>query len=180
MQEAYSALHEAAEAYDNALFDAYEEVTPFQFVDLDEGEGDEDEGDEAEGDEAEDADEADDDETVEEPSRLALLVRRDYDVVDRAALLAAGREAYGEIWPEGAPDEATADVDRPERAVYQLLHAYGVDGLDGRAEEAGLEPTGGTLWVVDLDEDDETLDEAPFTGVDADRLVYRLDEVYED
>ncbi|MGH8826242.1 MAG: hypothetical protein ACRDVZ_01330, partial [Jiangellaceae bacterium] len=64
------------------------------------------------------------------------------------------------------------------RALYQLLHAYGVDGLDQRAESAGLAPRGGTVWVQALDEADaETLVDDPFGVADEDMLVYRLDEV---
>jgi hypothetical protein len=163
VQDAYSALHEAAEAYDDALFEVYEEVTPFTFAEVPEMTGEE-EG----------------ERETEEAARLGVFLRRDYDVADRTALLAAGRGAYADTWPEDSPADAEADVDLPGRAVYQLVNAYGVDGLDGRAEDAGLDPRGGTLWVVQLDAADDTLVDEPFAAADEERLVYRLDEVYED
>jgi hypothetical protein len=106
------------------------------------------------------------------------MVRRDYGIADPAGLLVAGREAYADLYPGDPPEAAVADVSHPGRALYQLLHAYGVDGLDNRAENAGLAPHGGTVWVQGLVPGDaETLVDDPFGVADEDMLIYRLDEV---
>lgn len=160
VQAAYDALHRASAAYDDALYDAYDEVTPWQYAEAPTVEVD-----------------ADDDDL----SRFSLLVRRDYAVEDLEGLIAAGRTAYTEVWPEDPTEAADADVSTPGRAVYQLIHAYGLDGLAERAEASGLSPYGGTVWVQVTAEADDTLEaDDPFEVVDPDALVYRLDEVYED
>ena len=162
VQRTYEALHRASVAYDDALYDAYDEVTPWQYA-------------EAPVVEVEGGVEAD------ALTRFSLLVRRDYAVDDLGALLAAGRSAYTEVWPDDPAEAAVADVSTPGRAVYQLIHAHGLDGLAERAEASGLAPFGGTVWVQATDEDDDTLEaDDPFEIVDPDALVYRLDEVYED
>ncbi|MFP5347614.1 MAG: hypothetical protein ACLGIA_11385 [Actinomycetes bacterium] len=78
VEAAYRALADAFESYDEALYQAYDEITPFvlyddvederedadvEYVDLDEDDGDEDDGDEDDGDE-DDGD--DDDEDVDD------------------------------------------------------------------------------------------------------------------
>lgn len=161
VQSAYTALRHAAERYDDLLFDLRDEVTPWEFpegphVDV----------------EFEDPD--------AEPESVGVFVRRDYDIGDTGELLGAGREAYADLYPTQPLEAAVADVSHPGRALYQLLHAYGVDGLDQRAQSSGLVPRGGTVWVQELvDGDPETLVEDPFGVVDDDLLIYRLDEVIE-
>ncbi|AYY13480.1 hypothetical protein EF847_13050 [Actinobacteria bacterium YIM 96077] len=161
VQATYTALRHAAQQYDDLLFELRDEVTPWEFpdgphVDI----------------EYEDAD--------AEPSAVGVFVRRDYDIADTDELLGAGREAYGELYPTDPLEAAIADVSHPGRALYQLLHAYGVDGLDQRAEGAGLTPRGGTVWVQELAEGDpDTLVGEPFDVVDEELLIYRLDEVME-
>ncbi|WP_166350335.1 hypothetical protein [Phytoactinopolyspora limicola] len=159
VQAAYTALRHAAERYDDLLFELREEVTPWEFpegphVDI----------------EYEDPD--------AEPASVGVFVRRDYDIVDGDELLRAGREAYGELYPAHPRQAADADVNHAGRALYQLLHAFGVDGLDQRAEPSGLLPRGGTVWVQELtDGDGDTLVDEPFAVVDDEMLIYRLDEV---
>jgi hypothetical protein len=173
VQDAYDALRTAAEAYDEILFEVYDEVTPFDFS-------------------AGAESTADGDEEVEDlplvPDTLSVLLRRDYDVVDPDMLVIAGRAARAEVdgaarlatadddLPEGALDIADADDAQVGSAIYHLVHAYGVDGLHVRAEEIGLEPTGGTLWL--LDELDGEIDDDPFGGIDEEKLRLRLDELY--
>lgn len=159
VQRTYGVLRTAAERYDDLLFTVYEEVTPWEF---------------AEGPETE----TEYEDVFAEPERMALLLRRDYLLIDSDALLAAGRAAYSELYPNEPAEAAESDVSHPGRAVYQLLHAYGIDGLDARAGEAGLFPEGGTVWVQGLHPDDETLEDDPFGVADEDLLIYRLDEVY--
>jgi hypothetical protein len=161
VQAAYTALRHAAQRYDDLLFEALDEVTPWEFpegphVDI----------------EYENAD--------AEPGAVGVFVRRDYDIAGHDELLQAGREAYAELYPAHPSEAAEADVSHAGRALYQLLHAYGVDGLDLRAEASGLLPRGGTVWVQELTEGDtETLVDEPFAVVDDDMLIYRLDEVIE-
>jgi hypothetical protein len=171
VQDAYDALRSAAEAYDELLFEVYDEVTPFDFSAGAESDGDGD---------------------VEElplvPDTLSVLLRRDYDVVDPELLVQAGRAARAEVdgaarlptvdddLPDGAVDVADSDDAHVGSAIYHLVHAYGVDGLHVRAEEIGLEPTGGTLWL--LDELAGEIDDEPFAGIDEEKLRLRLDELY--
>lgn len=161
VQSAYTALRHAAGRYDDLLFEIRDEVTPWEFpegphVDI----------------EYEDAD--------AEPAAVGVFVRRDYDILDSDELLRGGQEAFQELHPADPKEAAEADVSHPGRALYQLLHAYGVDGLDQRAEASGLTPRGGTVWVQELGEGAaETLVDVPFSVVDDELLIYRLDEVIE-
>jgi hypothetical protein len=159
VQAAYTALRDAAERYDDLLFTLLDEVTPWEFP----------EGPHLDA-------EYKDVEAV--PGVLGVLVRRDYSLVDDDALLGAGRDAYAELHPDEPEEAAVSDVSQPGRALFQLLHAYGVDGLDERAEDAGLRARGGTVWVQTLDDEDAaTLVDDPFGVADEEMLVYRLDEV---
>ncbi|PSK98710.1 hypothetical protein CLV30_11993 [Haloactinopolyspora alba] len=159
VQSAYTALRQAAERYDDLLFDLRDEVTPWEFP----------EGPPT-------GLEYEDDGAV--PGTVGVLVRRDYTIGDGDALLGAGREAYGELYPDDPMESAVADVSHPGRALYQMLHAYGVDGFDERAEDAGLSPRGGTVWVQALPESDsESLTDDPFGVADENLLVYRVDEI---
>jgi len=158
VQEAYEALRDAADAYDDALYDATGEVTPMETP-------------------APSAPVGDSGETTV-PARIGLLLRRDYAVRDVDELLAAAQAAQTQTWPEEAGPVLDVDV-TPGRAVYQLLDAHGVDGLDDLSEDAGLDPVGGTVWVVAQDADDDSLFEEPFEDVDPERVLYRLDEVFE-
>jgi hypothetical protein len=81
--EAYEALAAAADAYDEVLYDAYDEVTPFELPVVERG-----------------VDYPD----TEEPEAVSVLIRRDYVVVDPARLRrqAARVEAGVGAAPEGA------------------------------------------------------------------------------
>ncbi len=160
VQESYDALHRKSETYDDLLFDVYDEVTPWEYAK---------------------APELGDAAAEGELRRFALLLRRDYTLDDADSLLAAGHEAYTEVWPQEQEGTINGDVATPARAIYQLIHAYGPDGLAERAERAGLRPHGGSVWVQAVSEDDDSLDaDDPFAISDEDALIYRLDEVYED
>ena len=162
VQEAYTALRDAASNYDDLLFTLLDEVTPWEF---------------AEGPPVA----AEDEQRNGRLETIALLLRRDYTVADEGALLAAARQAYAELNPDDAQSTAVETVDHAGRALYQLLLAYGVDGLDQRAEVAGLVRHGGTLWMQEIGEDDvATLADDPFGVADEQVLVYRLDEVHAD
>lgn len=162
VQQAYTALRDAASNYDDLLFTLLDEVTPWEF--------------------AEAPPVASEDEQRDgRLETIALLLRRDYTVADEGDLLAAARQAYAELNPDDAGSAAVETVDHAGRALYQLLLAYGVDGLDQRAEVAGLVRHGGTLWMQEIGADDvATLAEDPFGVADEQVLVYRLDEVQAD
>jgi hypothetical protein len=159
VQAAYTTVRTAASRYDDLLFTVLDEVTPWEFP----------EGPQLAA-EAEDGDAA--------PGIVGVMVRRDYTLDDDDALLTAGRGAFAELYPDDQ-HAASVDVSNTGRALYQLLHAYGVDGLDERAELAGLRPRGGTVWVQALDEQDAaTLADEPFGIADEDMLIYRVDEIF--
>ena len=157
VQQAYDAVRQAAEHYDDVLFDAYEEVTPFEFA------------------------QAPVSEVVEGtgvPQRVGVYVRRDYAVRDVEELLEAGQRAVaGTADEDEEPEEG--EVVSAGQAVYALIDTYGVDGLDEVAEDSGLEPVGGTVWVLSEAADDDSIYDGPFDDVDEDRLLLRLDEVVE-
>jgi hypothetical protein len=67
VQAAYDALALAGEIYDDALFSAYEEVTPFGPVESDDEDGDDDEESETDDADDEEADDEDDDLEWEAP-----------------------------------------------------------------------------------------------------------------
>ncbi|TDD98068.1 hypothetical protein [Jiangella asiatica] len=159
VQVAYSRLRNVADRYDDLLFELTDEVTPWEFPE-------------------EPPTDLEFEDPSSEPGLVGVLVRRDYEIDDTDALLVSGREAYGELYPRDPEESAVADVSHPGRALYQMLHAYGVDGLDERAEDAGLRPRGGTVWVQALVPGDEgTLTSDPFAVADEELLVYRVDEV---
>lgn len=166
VQGAYTALREAASRYDDLLFTVLDEVTPWEF---------------AEGPQVEAEVEAEVEEREDGLTTIALLLRRDYSVADDDAMLAAARQAYAELNPDETDAMADSDVNHAGQALYQLLLAYGVDGLDQRAELAGLVRHGGTLWMQEIDAADvSTLAEDPFGVAEEQALVYRLDEVQAD
>lgn len=155
VQEAYDGLREAAESYDDALFDAYEEVTPFEF---------------SPGPLYEPA------EVAEEgvPARVAVFSRRDFAVRSATDLVAAGAEILRE---EGEDEEA--EVLTPVDALALYVDVHGPDLTAQSADEIGLHWLGGTTWLLDQDVDDTTLTGAPFAVVDESRLLHRLDEEVE-
>lgn len=159
VQAAYTRLRNAAERYDDLLFELTDEVTPWEFPEgppLD----------------------VEYEDQAAAPDAVTVMVRRDYGIADPAGLLVAGRQAYAELYPDDPDEAANADVSHPGRALYQMLHAYGVDGLDSRADQAGLAARGGTVWVQAIDRDDaESIVEDPFGIADEEMLIYRLDEV---
>lgn len=157
VQHAYTRLREAAAAYEESLYDAHDEVLPWELPAL-EGLA----GGPAEPDEV---------------TRVGLLLRRDYALADPDALLAAGRAAFRQANPAATGDEAAARIGDGGAALVQLLHANGIDGFDGRAPSAGLAALGGTVWLVAVDEDDTSMGgEEPYAVAAEEELIYRLDE----
>jgi len=152
VQRAYDGLREAAEAYDDALFDAFEEVTPFEFAPA------------SAFDPAASAPEG-------VPTRVAVYQRRDFAVRSASDLVEAGREILLE---EDETDEA--ELLTPVDALALYLDVHGLDAATLTADEIGLFPVGGTMWLVDQDVDDETLGTAPFGAIDDLRVLHRLDD----
>ena len=147
---AYDALREAAESYDDALFDAFEEVTPFEFssgplFDVLE---------------------------VEQPGvpvRMTVLQRRDFAVRTANDLVEAGRQVLRE---EGEDEGDLTAVD----AFALYLDTHGLDETVAMADDLGLHWLGGATWVLDQDATDETMRNAPFSAVDESRLLVQFEE----
>jgi hypothetical protein len=151
--EAFNQLAAAAEAYDELLYDRYDEVTPFEIPGTDD--------------------------TLppytgpEEPNALSVLIRRDYAVVEPQRLLAQAErvEAADE---EGAPEPAAGSV---HGALGVLFGEFEPDEIASRHKEFGLEEGDSTLWVVAAEEPAEPGEwlETPFEQVDPQRVVCRFD-----
>ncbi|MFJ8231116.1 hypothetical protein ACIQ9E_14345 [Streptomyces sp. NPDC094448] len=155
--DAFNALAVAAEAYDERLYDRYDEVTPFEIP------GAEDALPPYAGPEA--------------PKALSVLIRRDYAVVEPQRLLAQAQriadiEAVDDSGP-GAGRPAGASV---HTALGVLFGEYEPDEIATRHKEFGLEEGDSTLWVSagdELPEPGEWL-AAPFEA-DAQRVICRFD-----
>ena len=151
VQDAYAALHAAAEVYDDLLFEVHDEVTPFSFVSAP-----------VEGPEA------------GEIGSISVVARRDYDIVDGEQLLSIGRSLFAS---DQEAAEVVDSVDDLPSAVAVLFDRYELEGFDARAEESGLLPAGATTWVLPglPPRGDEDWLDAPFVAVaDAD-VIYRID-----
>lgn len=60
---------------------------------------------------------------------LSAVGRWDFNVEDADALIAAGREARREAYPDESDEERGEAVERPEQAAYEIAHARGWDAL---------------------------------------------------
>ncbi|MFC8805231.1 hypothetical protein ACFT9J_17440 [Streptomyces anthocyanicus] len=150
--DAFNELAAAAEAYDELLYDRYDEVTPFEIPGED---------------------------TLppytgpEEPSALSVLIRRDYAVAEPQRLMAQARRV--EAADEEAPDvEASGTV---HGALGLLFGEFEPDEIASRHKEFGLEEGDSTLWVTAADESADPGEwlQAPFEEVDPERVVCRFD-----
>ncbi|OIV38434.1 hypothetical protein BIV57_05965 [Mangrovactinospora gilvigrisea] len=155
---AYEALAAAADAYDELLYDAYDEVTPFDVV--------------AEGHEQAAPGAA------EEPEAISVLIRRDYLVAEPERLVAqAARVVERDADGGGEPPETVHE------ALGVLFGEYEPDEIASRSEEYGLEDGDSTLWVAAAEPSDagEWLAE-PFDDADESTVICRFDvsSVYED
>ncbi|MFE2508551.1 hypothetical protein ACFXC9_08775 [Streptomyces naganishii] len=153
--EAFNQLAAAAEAYDELLYDRYDEVTPFEIPG---------------------------DDTLppytgpEEPHAISVLIRRDYTVAEPQRLLAQAErvEAADSEAGVGAGGDASGTV---PGALGVLFGEFEPDEIASRHKEFGLEEADSTLWVTASDEPSDPGEwlETPFEHVDPDRVVCRFD-----
>lgn len=130
VQGAYLELRAAAAAYDDLLYNAHGEVTPFDLPDLPDDDAEQD-ADEEGGEVVADSGGG--------PPRLALLARWDFTVADADLLRATAAAAVGE------------EVASPGVALAALSAAQGHSRIADvqAAAAAGLRWHGATTWVVE-------------------------------
>ncbi|MFD4956310.1 MULTISPECIES: hypothetical protein [unclassified Streptomyces] len=153
--EAFNQLAAAAEAYDELLYDRYDEVTPFEIP------GD---------------DSLPPYTGPEEPNAISVLIRRDYAVAEPQRLLAQAQrvEAADSDAVLGTAEGASGTV---HGAIGILFGEFEPDEIASRHKEFGLEEGDSTLWVTAADEPADPGDwlDAPFEHVDPERVVCRFD-----
>ncbi|MBX9426167.1 hypothetical protein [Streptomyces lateritius] len=155
--EAFNALATAAEAYDEILYDRYDEVTPFEIPGADGAlppyTG------------------------PDEPHALSLLIRRDYAVAEPNRLLAQARRLAEIDGDPDAPGPAARAGASPLAALGVLFGEYEPDEIASRHKEFGLEEGDSTLWVTAADELPEPGEwlNAPFEHADPERIICRFD-----
>ncbi|WP_018549190.1 hypothetical protein [Streptomyces sp. LaPpAH-108] len=153
--EAFNQLAAAAEAYDELLYDRYDEVTPFEIPGGD--------------------DSLPPYAGPEEPHAISVLIRRDYAVAEPQRLLAqAQRVEAAEYESAGLDDEAAATV---PGALTILFGEFEPDEIATRHKEFGLSEGDSTLWVTAAEEAAEPGEwlEAPFEQLDPQHVVCRFD-----
>ncbi len=150
VQAAYDALREAAESYDDVLFDGFDEVTPWEFVEP----------------QVYDAMEV---EHPGVPSRVSVLVRRDFAVHSAADLVEAGRRVLRE-------EDEDDDTLTATEALAIALEAHGLDEIATAADAMGLRWLGGTTWLVEQQVEDDSIRTAPFSAADETRVLHRFIE----
>ncbi|MFE0679028.1 hypothetical protein [Streptomyces sp. NPDC058867] len=152
--EAFNLLATAAEAYDELLYDRYDEVTPFEIPGTDDGlppyNG------------------------PEEPNALSVLIRRDYTVAEPQRLLAQAQRVEAADYDADSDGEASGTV---HGALGILFGEFEPDEIASRHKEFGLEEGDSTLWVTAADEPADPGDwlEAPFEQLDPQQVVCRFD-----
>ncbi|MBU7599846.1 hypothetical protein JGS22_020000 [Streptomyces sp. P38-E01] len=155
---AFNELAAAGEVYDALLYDAHDEVTPFEIPG---------------------ADSLPPYMGPDDPSAMSVLVRRDYTVAEPLRLLAQARRIS-----ELDPDSVDAEEEDGEEAGSSVHAALGVlfgefepDEISTRHKEFGLEEGDSTLWVLAADEPAEAGEwlSAPFDAADPERVICRFD-----
>jgi hypothetical protein len=150
--EAFNRLAAAAEAYDELLYDRYDEVTPFEIPG---------------------GEEMPPYTGPEEPNALSVLIRRDYAVAEPQRLMGQARriEAAGD---DSAGEDRAGTV---HGALGILFGEFEPDEIASRHKEFGLEEGDSTLWVVAADEPADPGEwlEAPFEQADPQRVICRFD-----
>lgn len=154
--EAFNQLAAAAEAYDELLYDRYDEVTPFEIP------GAEDTLPPYTG--------------PEEPNAVSVLIRRDYAVAEPQRLLAQAERVEAADSEDAARTGARASG-TIHGALGLLFGEFEPDEIASRHKEFGLEEGDSTLWVTATDEPSEPGEwlEAPFEQIDPQGVVCRFD-----
>ncbi|MDI9883148.1 hypothetical protein QMZ92_01710 [Streptomyces sp. HNM0645] len=155
---AFNALAAAAEAYDERLYDRYDEVTPFEIPGAD--------------------DSMPPYTGPDEPNALSVLIRRDYAVVEPQRLLAQAQRIADLDRDENADDTSAAVVGASVHAALGVLFGeFEPDEIASRHKEFGLEEGDSTLWVAAADELPEPGEwlSTPFDQADPERVVCRFD-----
>lgn len=153
---AFNELAAAGETYDSLLYDAHDEVTPFEIP----------------GGDSLPAYLGPDD-----PSALSVLVRRDYTVAEPLRLLAQAQRIT-ELDPDAADtgegEEAGSSV---HAALGVLFGEFEPDEISSRHKEFGLDEGDSTLWVLAMDESAEPGEwlSAPFESADPEHVICRFD-----
>ncbi|MCH5674149.1 hypothetical protein [Streptomyces gilvus] len=149
--EAFNQLAAAAEAYDELLYDRYDEVTPFEIPGAD--------------------DSLPPYTGPEEPNALSVLIRRDYTVVEPQRLLAQAQRV------EAADEDGTQVSGTVPGALGVLFGEFEPDEIASRHKEFGLEEGDSTLWVTAAEDPAEAGEwlEAPFEGADPQSVICRFD-----
>ncbi|MGW1886243.1 hypothetical protein [Streptomyces sp. NPDC001970] len=156
--DAFNALAAAAEAYDERLYDRYDEVTPFEIPGAD--------------------DSLPPYAGPDEPNALSVLIRRDYAVVEPQRLLAQAQRIADVDRDEAADQTSAAVVGTSVHAALGVLFGeYEPDEIASRHKEFGLEEGDSTLWVSAADELPEPGEwlSTPFDQADPERIVCRFD-----
>lgn len=133
--------------------------------------------------ELDDDDEEDDDAVSVETEHdgFSIMLRRDFRLMSESALIEAGKKAFAKISPDEAPEAADEDVDGLGRAIYQVVHAGGIDAL---SDVPGIEPVVGIMLALGRDdilteEDvDELLDDPAELFAGEGEIIYSLSEVW--
>ncbi|MEW2511613.1 hypothetical protein [Streptomyces sp. NPDC046870] len=153
VSEAFNQLAAAAEAYDELLYDRYDEVTPFEIPS---------------------ADEALPPYAGPEPNAISVLIRRDYTVAEPQRLLAQAQRVEAAEYDAVDEDDAAGTV---PGALGVLFGEFEPDEIASRHKEFGLEEGDSTLWVTAAEEPPEAGEwlEAPFEHIDPQQVVCRFD-----
>jgi hypothetical protein len=156
VSEAFNQLAAAAEAYDELLYDRYDEVTPFEIP------GTEDTLPPYAG--------------PEEPNALSVLIRRDYTVAEPQRLLAQAQRVEAAEYEDAGGNGEGAAATVPG-ALGILFGEFEPDEIASRHKEFGLEEGDSTLWVTAADEAPEAGEwlDAPFEQADQQQVVCRFD-----
>ncbi|MFI1396581.1 hypothetical protein [Streptomyces sp. NPDC020681] len=155
--DAFNVLAAAAEAYDERLYDRYDEVTPFEIPGAD--------------------DSLPPYEGPEEPNALSVLIRRDYAVVEPPRLLAQAQRIAAVDPDEDGQENGSLVGTSVHAALGVLFGEYEPDEIASRHKEFGLEEGDSTLWVSAADELPEPGEwlSTPFDQADPQRVVCRFD-----
>ncbi len=153
---AFDELAAAGEAYDELLYEKYDEVTPFEIPGGDSmpaytG--------------------------PEVPSALTVLIRRDYTVVEPHRLLAQAQRVT-DLDPDSADDDTAGSSagSSVHAALGVLFGEYEADEIATRHKEFGLDEGDSTVWVSSADEPSERGEwlSAPFDQADPERVICRF------